>query len=202
MNCELCERPAGEAYLCDGCAADTAERLEQLPELAEELAGLLIPGRQIGGDGRGSRPTEPPTPDLDRIAARYGFAILPSWHLSLFDAPGWPRPTGRLDGLDGRITAACIALRASIEWIVHWPAAGDLAREVKELFADARSLTGGRDLPARMGLCPATYDGVRCGAVLYLPDGQQVVRCAWCNATYPPGVWAALRIEQGKAAAA
>jgi LSD1 subclass zinc finger protein len=201
-ECELCGRRApAEAYLCASCALDTAERLERLPEMAEELAALLIPGRQAG-DGRSSRPVHAPTPDLDRVTTRYGFGILPSWHAALFDAPGWPTPPGRIDGFDARITAACMALRASIEWIARWPVGGDLAREVKELFVDTLTLTRGRDLPARMGPCPAVHDGVLCGAPLRLPDGEQVVRCEWCQATYPPGVWVALRRAQAQASAA
>jgi len=200
VNCELCERPAADAYLCDGCTQDTAERLEGLPSLFEQLADMLIPQGSPDGGRRGSRLIESPSPDLDVIDHRAAFAVLPSWHRALFDAPGWPQPSTGLADLDGRMLAACMALRASVEWVAaSWPAAGDFAREVRDLHDDARSVVGAADLDARMGLCPAVVGGVVCGALLRLPYGQQVVRCDWCSATYPPGVWAALRREQARA---
>ena len=197
-QCGLCERGTRDC-LCASCALDTAERLEQLPEIFEEVADLAIPSRALEGTRRGSRPAFSPTPDLRPLAVRWGFSILPSWHRVLAEDSGWPQQhTGfALDGEDRRILGACIALRASMEWIAAcWPAAGAFAGEVKELFDEARSVTGVPDLPARMGPCPARPGGVLCGAPLRLPDGEQIVRCDWCSATYPPGVWMALRNAQ------
>lgn len=201
-SCELCESRPAAGYLCAHCALDTAERLEQLPEIFEEIADLAVLGRALDGSRRGSRPAFSPTPNLRPLAVRWGFSILPSWHRVLAEDSGWPQQhTGfALAGEDTRILGACIALRASMDWIAaSWIAAGAFAEEVKELFADAISATGTPDLPARMGLCPTKRDGVLCGSVLRLPHGAKVVVCRWCKSTYPPGTWAALRLAQDAA---
>lgn len=198
MNCELCNEPTA-GYLCRACELDTADRLERLPEMFDDLATLGIRGRALEATRRGSRPAFSPTPDLKPMAIRWGFNILPSWHSVLAEDSGWPmQHTGfALGGEDDRILGACIALRASAAWIAAaWPAAGAFAEEVRDLFDDVRQVLRLPDLPRRMGPCPAKHDGVLCGAPLQLPRGQQVIRCAWCEATYPPGVWAALRSAQ------
>lgn len=197
MNCELCERPTSvDVYLCDGCTQDTAERLQQLPGMFDQLGAMLLPGRT--GDGRGTRPTEAPAPaDLDMIIARGEFAALVLWHCRLAEARGHQLVLAADPG--ARVAAAAMALAADLPWIVQNAAAGEFAGAVRDLHAGARSIVGAADLAVRMGLCPTVRDGARCGAVLRLPDRQQVVRCDWCGATYPPGVWAALRREQAKA---
>lgn len=201
--CGLCDvRLLGRsatAYLCADCTLDTALRLERLPEMFEEVADLTFPARRIEGTRRGSRPAVSPTPDLEPLAVRWNFGALSSWHRLLAEDSGWPvQETGLgIAGDDARVLGACIALRASMRWIaVCWPVAGDFARVVKDLFDGTRSVTGVADLPARMGRCPKKVDGVLCGAELLLPDGQQILRCAWCGSTYPPGVWPALRLAQ------
>lgn len=202
MTCELCERDLRDtaAHLCEGCAADTGERLAALPVLFRRLGEMLVPGRS--GDGRGSRPTEAPAPaDLDVIEVRAGFDILVRWQCHLAEARGLPRPQ-RSDDPGRRIAAAAAALRAELPWIAANPAAGQFAAEMQGLHDDTRTVVGQPDLDVRMGRCPTVHRGVACGAELRLPAGQQVLRCAWCGATYPPGVWAALRLAQTKVAAA
>lgn len=200
MLCELCERPSGDAYLCPSCAADLADRLEQLPALFTDLGDMLAPVRSHDG-GRGATLVDSPLPvDIDVVDHRTAFAVLPSWARALAEDRKMPVPAPAADDLGAQVTAACSALRSAAPWIaVGWPAAGDCAREVKQLHDDIRTVVGGVDLPARMGRCPALADAARCGAELLLPSGQQVVRCAWCGATYPPGVWAALRAAQRRA---
>lgn len=200
--CELCERPA-DAYLCGRCAADLNDRLERLPALYAALGDMLVPARSRDG-GRGATLVVSPLPiSIEAADHRAAFAILPSWARALADYRKKPMPTPAADDLGAQVFAACTALAAAVPWIaVGWPAAGDLAREVKQLHGDVRTVVGGADLPARMGRCPAMVDGAPCGAELLLPHGQQVVRCAWCGATYPPGVWAGLKAAQGRAFAA
>ena len=201
MSCELCERPAGDAYLCPSCEQDTADRLHRLPVLYAQLGAMLAPASSRDG-GRGGTVVVAPVPlRLDVADARAAFSILPTWARALADDRRRPAPTPGADDLGARVTAACAALAEARAWIAaEWPAAGDLAREVQELHDDARSVVGADDLPARMGLCPAVQDGARCGALLVLSPGQQVIRCDWCGATYPPGVWAQLRREQAAVA--
>jgi hypothetical protein len=74
-----------------------------------------------------------------------------------------------------------------LEWVVvHYPAAGELAREVRELEAQLRSLVGD-PIPRRqrIGLCVAVTDdqGTVCGAVLSRLPGEPV-QCRWCGTAY------------------
>jgi hypothetical protein len=203
VPCELCERPAADAYLCPSCEQDLTERLERLPVLYAGLGAMLAPP-QGRGDGRGTALVVAPAPArLDVVDARSAFAVMPQWARALADDRHLPeltsprRPVEAPDDLGARIGAACTALAAAREWIAaSWPAAGDLAREVRDLHDDARTVLGVDDLPARMGRCPQAVDGAPCGAELLLPDGAQVLRCRWCGTTYPPGVWAALKVAQ------
>jgi hypothetical protein len=204
VSCELCERPAGTAYLCAGCAADLVERLGQLPALYAGLGGMLAPTRSADGGGRSAAAVEAPLPlRVDVADARAEFGVLPMWARALADDRCLPELTSTRKGivapddLGHRVTAACTALAVAVPWITaSWPAAGDCAAEVRVLYDSARSVVGARDLPARMGRCPRQVHGAACGAELLLPSGQQVLRCRWCGTTYPPGVWAALRVAQ------
>ncbi len=193
MDCLLCEREMRDGQLCPRCARDLGGCLLELPDMFEQM---LLPKR--AGDASGARVRERTGLDryLDAIEARTGFDILIAWHGALCADMGGP-PPGLPDDPGRRIRAATGALRSNLPWIAKsWPAAGDCAREIQDLHRGAATVVGPsvRDVP--MGLCPALHDGVLCGAELRLPHGQQVVRCQWCGATYPPGVWAALRLAQ------
>ncbi|WP_329177844.1 hypothetical protein [Streptomyces sp. NBC_01477] len=206
MSCEICERPAGTAYLCARCEADLAERLGQLPALYVSLGAMLAPGRSADSGGRAPAAVEVPLPvRTDVVDVRGGFGILPMWARALADdrrLPELTSPRKRIaapDDLGHRVTAACTALVAARGWIAaSWPAAGDCAREVRDLYDGARSVVGAADLPARMGRCPQLVHGAACGAELLLPAGQQVVVCRFCQSRFPPGVWAALRVAQAR----
>lgn len=204
MYCELCERPAGEAYLCEPCAADLSERLEQLPALYAALGGMLAPGRSGEGGGGRTAAVEAPLPlRVDVADARADFAVLEVWARALAQDRQQPHAVPARDDLGARVAAACTALAAAVPWIASsWPAAADCAHEVRDVYDGARSVVGAADLPARMGACPQLVHGTPCGAELLLPSGQQVLRCPWCSATYPPGTWGMLKVEQRKAAQA
>lgn len=201
MSCEMCERPAaGDDYLCAGCSRDLAERLGQLPGLYVALGGMLAPGRAADSSGRAAAAVEVPLPvRTDVVDARAEFAVLEVWARALAADQGVAHPVARpvTEELGSRVQAASGALRVAVWWIASvWPAAGDCAREVRDLYDSARSVVGAADLPARMGRCPQQVHGEPCGAELLLPQGVQVLRCPWCGATYPPGVWAALKVAQ------
>jgi hypothetical protein len=197
VYCLLCERPLGDAYLCPACSADLADRLGQLPALYTALGSMLTPERSSGG-GRTAAAVEAPLPLRSDVAdQRAEFAVLEVWARALQDARRTPAVRPVTDDLGARVTAACTALAAEVPWIsAAWPAAEDLAREVRDLHDDARTVVGTEDLPARMGPCPTVVHGQPCGAELLLPAGQQVVVCKFCGSTYPPGCWAALRVAQ------
>lgn len=197
MSCELCERPAGDAYLCPSCVQDTVDRLLRLPALYAGLGIMLTPPAGTGG-GRGATLVVSPLPLVPEVAdARALFGVLPTWARALADDRQVPPAVPAGPDLGHQLTAACTALAAARAWIASsWPAAGDLASEVRDLHDDARTILGTPDLDARMGPCPTVIDGAPCGADLLLPHGEQVVRCRWCGATYPPATWAALKREQ------
>jgi hypothetical protein len=198
VHCLLCDRPAGTAYLCGRCAADLGERLEQLPALYAALGGMLAPTRSADGGGRSASAVEAPLPlRIDVADARGDFAVLETWARALAADQGTQAARPVADDFGARVTAACTALRAAVPWIAaSWPAAADLAHETRDLYDGARSVVGADDLPARMGPCPQLVHGQVCGAELLLPAGVQVLTCRWCGSTYPPGVWAALRVAQ------
>ncbi|MFI0718897.1 hypothetical protein [Streptomyces sp. NPDC021224] len=198
MHCLLCDRPAGTAYLDARCAADLADRLRALPTLYAELGQMLAPVRSADAGGRTAAAVEAPLPIRPDVAdARGDFVLLETWARALADDQGAPRAVPEADTLGARVRAACAALGAAVPWIAaEWPAAGDCAREVRDLYDGARSVVGSADLPARMGRCPQLVHGEPCGAELLLPAGQQVLRCAWCGSRFPPGTWAALRVAQ------
>jgi predicted RNA-binding Zn-ribbon protein involved in translation (DUF1610 family) len=201
VNCELCERETSAAddwpYLCPGCAADTFDRLDMLPDTYDQLADKLRPlGSNWPKGNRGGTTVYPPMPSTRAMDHRDAFAILPSWHHALFDAMGRPAPALPGDA-DGRVKAAVRGLQTHRKWATReWPAAGDFAREIRDLFNDVRTVVGEPDLAARMGPCPTVRDRQSCGATLRLPEEAQVIYCPWCGATYPPGVWAALKRAQ------
>jgi hypothetical protein len=203
VYCLLCERPLGDAYLCPSCSADLADRLGRLPALYAALGSMLAPER--GGEGgRTAAAVEAPLPLRPDVAdQRADFAVLEVWARALAQDRQQPAPAPVRDDLGARVAAACTALAAAVPWIAAaWPAAEDLAREVKALHDDARSIVGTADLPARMGRCPTLVHGQPCGAELLLPSGAQVLTCPWCGARFPPGTWGMLKVEQRKAAQA
>jgi hypothetical protein len=199
VSCEMCDRPTGD-YLCTRCADDLGERLGQLPALYAALGSMLAPGRSADSSGRAAAAVEAPLPvRTDVVDQRAEFAVLEVWARALSADQGVADPAAvpAADDLGARVRASCAVLRLALWWIASsWPAAGDCAREVRDLYDSARSVAGAADLPARMGRCPRQAHGELCGAELLLPSGQQVVRCAWCGSTYPPGTWAALRVAQ------
>lgn len=203
MYCLLCERPLGDAYLCPSCSADLADRLGRLPALYAALGSMLTPERGSGG-GRTAAAVEAPLPlRVDVVDVRAEFAVLEVWARALVQDRQQPAPAPAGDDLGARVAAACTALAAAVPWIAGtWPAAEDLAREVRALHDDACSVVGTEDLPARMGRCPQLVHGTPCGAELLLPAGAQVLTCPWCQARFPPGTWGMLKVEQRKAAQA
>ncbi|MFI0897090.1 hypothetical protein [Streptomyces sp. NPDC020983] len=197
-TCALCERVTVlDAYLCENCRLDTGDRLERLPVMYEELTLMLFRTRQRpADDGPRARAVEPPTPNLAGMHLRSEFAVLPSWRNALLDAMQRTEPVVTGD-LGARVVEAVRVLRKHLGWVAkEWPAAGDFAGEVRDLFNGMRTVVGEPDLAARMGPCPTLVDGRPCGAPLLLPDRESVVRCQWCSSRFPPGTWLALKREQ------
>lgn len=186
-TCGLCEGPIEAGYLCARDAVQLAARLELLPDLDNELVDFLVPRRSGFGElvtARTAGPRSPINEDvLDLMQSNHVGEVVHSWRVDVqrerWPDHGAPPPAG--------LAADCRWLSMELEWIAaEYPAAGDLAREVRALEAELRSLVGD-PVPRRqrIGLCVAVTDdqGTVCGAVLSrLPGGP--VRCRWCGCSY------------------
>ncbi|MGW1617754.1 hypothetical protein [Streptomyces sp. NPDC002172] len=183
--CELCQEETADRYLCERHTVELARRLALLPGLDSDLVDYLVPaaprfGERVSGGGATSRP--PLNLDvLDLMRENRAAQVIRSWRVDV-QRVRWP---DRSAPPPAPLAADCRWLGMELEWIVaSYPAAGDLAREVKELEAELRSL-GAEPRPERVGLCVAVTDdqGTVCGAVLSRQSGQ-VVRCRWCRTEY------------------
>jgi hypothetical protein len=185
--CTLCEDETGEAYLCERDTHALAGRLARLPELYAELAVHLVPrctGPAEIVTAAAAGPRSPLNEDVfDLVHGRHMVTVMESWREDV-QRVRWPQhspppPTG--------LAAACRWLGMELDWIAnHYPAVGDLAREVRSLEGQVRTIVGDPPpRPQRLGLCVAVTDeqGTVCGAVLSrLPGGP--VRCRWCGTDY------------------
>ncbi|ELP61787.1 hypothetical protein PV735_11270 [Streptomyces turgidiscabies] len=186
-HCGLCERDAGLGYLCERHALALAGWLERLPALADELVDCLVPRRSGFGElvtARTAGPRSPINEDvLDLMQSNHVGEVVHSWRVDV-QRERWPQHTPPPpDGL----AADCRWLAMELEWIAaEYPAAGDLAREVRGLEGELRSLVGD-PVPRRqqLGLCVAVTDdqGTVCGAVLSRLPGESL-RCRKCRCVY------------------
>ncbi|MFF7949398.1 hypothetical protein [Streptomyces griseorubiginosus] len=186
--CEVCEAGTDGRYLCGRDAVQLAERLAELPVLYAELVQCLVPRRSGWGEivaTRGAAGPRSPLNEevLDEMGTGGMAAVVHAWRVDV-QRVRWPQhsppPPGGLNG-------DCRWLGMELEWIAsHYPAAGGLAREVRELERAARSVVGD-PVPRRqrLGLCVAVTDdqGTVCGAVLSRLPGEPV-RCRWCGTAY------------------
>jgi len=186
--CELCGEETAGRYLCERHTVQVAKRLEELPKLYDEVGQCLVPRGHGFGEivtTRGAAgPRSPINEDvLDTVNMARAAEVLQLWRVDV-QRERWPQhtppPPASLD-------ANCRWLSMELEWIVdHYPAAGELAREVGELEAQARTIVGDpAPRPQRLGTCVAiTAEGVVCGAVISRLPGQTRLTCRWCSYTY------------------
>jgi hypothetical protein len=89
--------------------------------------------------------------------------------------------------MEHRVRQAARSLGANLEWITTaYPAAGDLAREVRDLEGAALSIVGAtRERGRRIGQCVAVdVSGVVCGATIRHLPGETRLVCPWCQCVY------------------
>jgi hypothetical protein len=185
--CGLCERELEHGHLCPGDTLALAERLEQLPALYAEVSQHLVP-RHIGwgeivSTKGAAGPRSPINEDvLDLVDFGGAARVLESRRVDVqhvrWPDRGAPPPAG--------MAATCRWLAMELDWIVdQYPDAGDLAREVRELERQARTIVGD-PVPRRqrIGTCiAATGEDTVCGAVLSRLPGEEL-RCRWCGTAY------------------
>lgn len=203
--CELCGDDAGGRYLCERHTVRLAKQLDDLPALYAEVAECLVPRRSGWGEIVATRGAAGPRSPLDEDvldAVQLGGAaeVVHLWRVDV-QRERWPHhgppPPAAL-------AADCRWLGMELEWIAaHYPGAGELAREVRELERAGRSIVGDPEPRLqRLGTCVAiTGEGVVCGAVISRLPEQTRVRCQWCGYTYATaGDWARLQHFQPKEA--
>jgi len=184
--CEICGEP-GRA-LCPRHTGQLAARLADLPTLYAEVAECLVPRRHGWGDIVATKsaagPRSPLDEDvLDTVNSTRAAEVVRSWRVDVqrvrWPHHGAPAPAG--------LVADCRWLSMELDWITdHYPAVGDLAREVRELETSARSIVGDpAPRPQRIGQCVALVgEGVVCGAVISRLPGQTRMACRWCGYVY------------------
>ncbi|GGV86816.1 hypothetical protein GCM10010294_67930 [Streptomyces griseoloalbus] len=185
--CELCGEETRSRYLCERHTVQLAKRLDDLPTLYAEVGECLVPRRSGPAEFVSTAPAGPRSPldedVLDTVNMARAAEVLQLWRVDV-QRERWPQhtppPPAALD-------ANCRWLAMELEWIVdHYPGAGDMAREVGELEAQARTIVGDpAPRPQRLGTCVAAdSDGVICGAVISRLPGQSRVTCRWCGYSY------------------
>ena len=205
-NCELCGEETAGRYLCERHTVQLAKRLDDLPTLYAEVGECLVPRRSGWGDIVATKaaagPRSPLDEDvLDPVNMARAAEVLQLWRVDV-QRERWPQhsppPPASLD-------ANCRWLAMEIDWVVdHYPAAGEMAREVGELETQARTIVGDpAPRPQRLGTCVAiTAEGVVCGAVISRLPGQTRIQCRWCSYTYESeqDLLLLLHFQPGKAA--
>ncbi|MFI8297311.1 hypothetical protein ACIGCZ_15360 [Streptomyces nigra] len=188
-SCGLCDCALVDGYLCSGDTLALAERLDRMPRVYAALAGFLSPAARASAEfvsrshAGASLPVDEAVLDL-----RYGgiALILEGWRSDVQRVRGWGEPTTE-GSIEGRVLRAARWLGMELSWIAaSYPAAGDLAREIRELEGAALSIVGAtEDRGKRIGNCVAVdASGVVCGAVLRHRHGETRLVCPWCTCAY------------------
>ncbi|WP_030682093.1 hypothetical protein [Streptomyces cellulosae] len=189
MTCGLCGNEAGGRQLCHRDTVKLAERLTDLPTLHDELVQCLVPRRYGWGEivsTKGAAGPQSPLDEdvLDEMSSGGMAAVVHSWRVDV-QRVRWPHHSAPPpDGL----AADCRWLAMELDWIAeHYPAAGDLAREVRALESRARDVVGD-PVPRRktVGQCIAVTDdqGTVCGADITHLAGESRLECRSCRTVY------------------
>ncbi|RPE44136.1 hypothetical protein EDD90_7366 [Streptomyces sp. Ag109_O5-1] len=197
-SCGLCEREIPDGYLCPADARALGERLERLPVAYKALGAFLAPAGHGGGERVSSGPAGSVLPVNEAVLdLRYGgiALVVEGWLSAVQEARGWGEPAIR-GSIEDRVKRAARSLYANLEWVAaSYPAAGDLAAEIREMERAALSIVGA--LPERgrrIGQCVSIdTSGVVCGAVIRQLPHQTRLVCDWCRCVYStPQDWALL----------
>jgi len=189
LLCGLCEREIEAGYLCERDRVALAARLTELPQLYAEVAECLVPrGHGLGeivATKAAAGPRAPLNEDvIDTVNAVRAAELTHLWRVDV-QRVRWPQHSAPPPA---SLAADCRWLGMELEWIAEqYPGAGDLAREMRELEGQARSIVGD-PVPRRqrIGYCVMVNgpQGGTCGAVLWHRAGERKVRCLWCGTVY------------------
>nr|WP_202551595.1 hypothetical protein [Streptomyces sp. SID8352] len=175
--------------MCTWHRAKLDARLRALPALYAEVGECLVPRRTGWGNIVATKaaagPRSPINEDiLDTVNWGRAAEILRSWREDVRRLR-WPH---RGETPPGGLAEDCRWLVQELDWIVaQYPAAGDLAREVRDLEAAARAVVGD-PVPQRkvVGQCIALTDdqGTVCGAAITHRAGETRLVCRACRCVY------------------
>ena len=189
MTCGLCGVAAGDRYLCQRDATRLAERLGELPTLYDELVHCLVPRRTGWGEIVSTKNAAGPQSPLneavlDEMSGGNMTAVVHSWRVDV-QRVRWPQHTAPPPS---GLAADCRWLAMELGWIAaNYPAACDLAREVRGLELQARAVVGD-PVPQRkvVGQCVAVTDdkGTVCGADITHRAGESRLVCRSCRCVY------------------
>lgn len=176
--CEVCDRPS-VPRVHDGCRERIQENLDALPDLYEQLAAALTPGRR-GGDGRTGSRSAPLPCSLDALdlRARGGIeGILATWNADLCEREGWTiREYGSVETAV-RAHAAQLSVNLPLICDEH-PAVREFADEIRQITVQARRIITGERAPRRVKVaCP-------CGGTLKVTLDTPGARCPSCGEQY------------------
>lgn len=190
MNtCGLCGTDTADSHLCKRDAVLLAERLGDLPTLYDELVQCLVPRRygwgEIVSTKAAAGPRSPLNEDvLDEMTSGRMAAVVHARRVDVQHVR-WPHhaappPAG--------LAADCRWLAMELDWVVqHYPAAGELALEIRTLEAQARAVVGD-PVPRRkvVGQCVAVIDdqGTVCGEEITHRAGESRLVCRVCRCVY------------------
>lgn len=197
MTCLHCDTPLDHtAMLCLLCTRALAGRLDRMPALHAALAPYLTPGSRRPEEIRGTGAVHAPLPVREEVLDLRGpggiVGTLEDWRSAMQADRGWGEPASG-GTIEDRVRGAARGLSLNLEWIAAaWPMAGTFAGELRDLERSVLSIVAPPEPTYRVGECPATYDGVRCGAIIRAQHGDTTVTCKWCSASYRPAQWLAL----------
>lgn len=188
-TCGLCGDDAAGRQLCHRDTVKLAERLADLPTLIDELTQCLVPRRYGWGEIVSTKgaagPRSPLDEDvLDEMSSAHTNRVIHSWRVDV-QRVRWPHHSAPPPDV---LAADCRWLAMELDWIAaHYPAAGDLAREVRTLESRARGVVGDPvPRPQQLGTCIALIDdqGTVCGAPITRFPEQTRMACRSCRTVY------------------
>jgi hypothetical protein len=193
--CAVCDRPAN-TRVHRGCQQKISDNLAELPELYDQLADALVPGRR-GGDGRSATRSAPIPCSLEvlDLRSRGGIeGVLSSWAADLCEREGWTlRQYGTVEAAV-RGHAMLLGINLPLLCDEH-PAIRELADELRSVAGQARRLVTGEKPPVRVPVaCP-------CGAILRVTLDSPGRRCNDCGQQYGHTELMGLPLAERRAAA-
>lgn len=194
-TCPLCRRRADGPHI--GCVDQLDRDLAEIPRLYAALAGVLEPGATGAPRVSGSH-TPPLAASVAPLSLRGPgglIATLATWETAIRTARRLPRNgrAGREHQLAGDQACAVVVLglRTHLTWATdHYPAAAELADEVREIIRTCRTVLGDLDTGMPIGRCPADLDtGRTCGRVLKAYPNATAITCDRCGTEWTRPHW-------------